>query len=286
MTVAGAVAQADIRAAPVARDTLQERVYNRLASLILDGDIPPGRLVTIQSLAEAFGVSAMPVREALKRLTASNALTVVSGRSIGVPPITLERFTDLRNVRREIEGAATAWAAKRIDADSLASLEHDLVRMDQAIASGETTAYLRANRSFHFTIYRASGSPVSVALIESLWLQISPYFNLLQGSGNYVSANSSHRIAAEALGARRRGFGESGDKGRYRPRVRCPGLDAGLRPKGRVQSVPGATSRSSQPGSISGSGMASMRSWVYRLFGAAKTSSQRPSSTIRPAFMT
>ena len=117
MTVAGAVAQADIRAAPVARDTLQERVYNRLASLILDGDIPPGRLVTIQSLAEAFGVSAMPVREALKRLTASNALTVVSGRSIGVPPITLERFTDLRNVRREIEGAATAWAAKRIDAD-------------------------------------------------------------------------------------------------------------------------------------------------------------------------
>src|ERR1700740_3238931 len=108
MTVA-AVAQADIRPAPVARDTLQERVYNRLAGLILDGDIPPGRLVHIQSLAgavcvsgmplgEAFGVSAMPVREALKRLTASNALTVVSGRSIGVPPITLERFTDLRNV--------------------------------------------------------------------------------------------------------------------------------------------------------------------------------------------
>jgi DNA-binding GntR family transcriptional regulator len=71
--------------------------------------------------------------------------------------------------------------------------------MDQAIASGETTSYLRANRSFHFTIYRASGSPVSVALIESVWLQISPYFNLLHGPVNYVSANSSHRTAAEAL---------------------------------------------------------------------------------------
>jgi DNA-binding GntR family transcriptional regulator len=199
MTIAGPVAQVDIPAAPVDRQTLQERVYNRLANLILDGDIPPGRLVTIQSLAEAFGVSAMPVREALKRLTASNALTVVSGRSIGVPPITLERLTDLRNVRREIEGAATEWAAQRIGADSLVALEHDLARMDQAIASGETTAYLRANRSFHFAIYRASGSPVSVALIESLWLQISPYFNLLQGSGNYLSANSSHRLAAEAL---------------------------------------------------------------------------------------
>ncbi len=199
MTVAGAVAQAEIRVAPVERETLQERVYNRLANLILDGDIPPGRLITIQSLADAFGVSAMPVREALKRLTASNALTVVSGRSIGVPPITLERLADLRNVRRKIEGAATEWAAERIDADSLELLERDLARMDQAIKAGETTAYLRANRSFHFTIYRASGSPVSVALIESLWLQISPYFNLLQGSGNYVSANSSHRITVEAL---------------------------------------------------------------------------------------
>jgi DNA-binding GntR family transcriptional regulator len=199
MAVAGAAAQADFRVAPVARDTLQERVYDRLASLILDGDIPPGRLVTIKSLADAFGVSTMPVREALKRLTASNALTVVSGRTIGVPPITLERLTDLRNVRLEIEGAATAWAAQRIGPDSLAALEHDLAQMDQAITSGETTAYLRANRSFHFTIYRASGSPVSVALIESLWLQISPYFNLLQGSGNYVSANSSHRIAVDAL---------------------------------------------------------------------------------------
>jgi len=199
MAVADAVVQANIRSAPVERDTLQERVYDRLANLILDGGVPPGKLITIQSLAEAFGVSAMPVREALKRLIASRALTVVSGRSIGVPPITLERFADLRNVRREIEGAATAWAAKRIDADSLASLERDLARMDKAIASGETTAYLRANRSFHFTIYRASGSPVSVALIESLWLQISPYFNLLQGSDNYVLANSSHRLAADAL---------------------------------------------------------------------------------------
>src|SRR3984957_14705643 len=149
MTVAGAVTQADIRAAPVARDTLQERVYNRLASLILDGGVPPGRLGTIPTLAEAFGVSAMPVREALKRLTASNALTVVSGRSIGVPPITLERFTDLRNVRREIEGAATAWAANRIDADSLASLERDLVRMDKAIVAAGTTASSRATRSIH-----------------------------------------------------------------------------------------------------------------------------------------
>ena len=84
-------------------------------------------------------------------------------------------------MRREIEGSGDRVGGQAHRADGLASLERDLARMDQAIASGETTAYLKANRSFHFTIYRASGSPVSVALIESLWLQNQPYFNCLQG---------------------------------------------------------------------------------------------------------
>ena len=72
-------------ATPISRDTMQDRVYRRLCDMILDGEIEPGQLVTIQSLAETFGVSHMPVREALKRLLAAKALTVVSGRSIGIP---------------------------------------------------------------------------------------------------------------------------------------------------------------------------------------------------------
>ena len=63
-------------------------------------------MVPVQSLADAFGVSAMPVREALRRLTAANALTVVSGRSIGIPRLSRAKLTDLRNVRIEIEALA------------------------------------------------------------------------------------------------------------------------------------------------------------------------------------
>ncbi|MGT2468783.1 GntR family transcriptional regulator [Mesorhizobium atlanticum] len=49
----------------------------------------------MQSLADAFGIGPMPVREALRRLTAANALTVVSGRSIGIPPLSRSRLTDI-----------------------------------------------------------------------------------------------------------------------------------------------------------------------------------------------
>jgi DNA-binding GntR family transcriptional regulator len=184
---------------PLGRETLQDQVYSQIAGLILDGGIVPGQQVTIQGLAEAFDVSTMPVREALKRLTAANALTVVSGRSIGIPPLSLERLTDLRNVRREMEGTAAAWAAARIDPETLDLLEQHLCRMEST-AEGDVKSYLQGNRAFHFAVYRASRSATLVGLIEILWLQISPYFNLMR-SGSHMQANRHHRAILEALRA-------------------------------------------------------------------------------------
>lgn len=192
----------DFSITPLVRDTLQERVYRQVSDLILDGEIAPGQVVTIQSLADAFGVSAMPVREALKRLTAANALTFVTGRSMGIPRLDLERLVDLRNVRVEMEGTAVRWAAERIDEPTLADVRRIFADMDRAIAAGDVKGFLRGNRAYHFTIYRASGSPVLVNIIETLWLQISPYFNLLRSSGHYVSSNARHRALLAGLAGR------------------------------------------------------------------------------------
>ena len=179
--------------------TLQERVFRQLAELILDGGIAPGQQVTIHSLAEAFGVSAMPVREALKRLTAANALTVVSGRTIGIAPLSVVRLTDLRNVRKEVEGAAISWAAKNLDPSAVVELRSLLQRMEKSSQSGDTKEFLRANRAFHFQIYKISNSPTLVSIIETLWLQIGPYLSLLRESGNYVSSNVHHNAMLTAL---------------------------------------------------------------------------------------
>jgi len=170
-----------------------------LAELILDGGVAPGQLVTIQGLAEAFGVSTMPVREAMKRLTAANALTVVSGRTIGVAPLTLERLEDLRNVRVEVEGLATAWAAAKADKAIVSKLRGHLDNMEKAISISEARPYLQANRAFHFEIYRSAGSRTLIGIIENLWLQIGPYLSLLRESGNYETANLRHAAIVEAM---------------------------------------------------------------------------------------
>ncbi len=191
----------ELRVAPLARDTLQERAYRRICDLILDGEIAPGQVITIQNLAEAFGVSAMPVREALKRLTAAGALSQITGRSIGIPRLSLERLADLRRVRLSVEGLATEWAAELIEPNELVRLRKQCALLSRASTAENVRDYLRANRAFHFIIYNAARSPTLAAMIETLWLQIGPYLNLLRGSGNYVASNATHQAIFEALAA-------------------------------------------------------------------------------------
>ena len=184
---------------PVDRDSVQQRVYRQIREMILNGDIEPGQTITIQSVSDAFKVSAMPVREALRRLTAEQALTVVSGRSLGVPVLTRARLDDLRRVRAEIEPLAASWAAGRIGTHDLQRLAGLVERMQAAAASRDGRLFVPANHEFHFTIYRAAGSATLLSIVESLWLQIGPYFHVLRASDNWQEANAAHRAILLAL---------------------------------------------------------------------------------------
>ena len=184
----------------IRRGTMQDDVYRQAKQLILNGELAPGQSITIQWLADAFGVSAMPVREAILRLTAEKALTVVAGRSLGIPPLSRDRLADLTRTRLEIEALAVTWAVPNITRPIVGNLERLIEEMDNIKPDREARkVYLRSNREFHFTIYQASGSEALIGIIESLWLQVSPYFNLLQDGGNFVVSNRHHRKLADAL---------------------------------------------------------------------------------------
>jgi len=192
---------AKLVARPVPRATLPDEVYRRIKDLILDGNLAPGELVTIHGLADAFDVSAMPVREALTRLTAERALTVVAGRSVGIPNLDSRRLKDLTRVRLSIETTAARWAAGTIATDQVAELETLCKTMDKAIKTGDRRGFVRANHDFHFGVYRAANSQTMLGIIEALWLQVSPYFHLLHASDNYTTSNVQHRRILDALSA-------------------------------------------------------------------------------------
>ncbi|RUV72977.1 MAG: GntR family transcriptional regulator [Mesorhizobium sp.] len=161
------------------RVTVQDGVYQQLRHALMVGSFDPAQVLTIASLAEAFGTSNMPVREALRRLAAENALEISQNGSACVPVVTRARLDDLCRARVAVEGLAAELGAPRLTTSDIATLQQ-ITADQQAIGrNGSIYELIAKNQQFHFTIYRASGSDVLFQLIETLWLRFGPYMRLL-----------------------------------------------------------------------------------------------------------
>src|ERR1700743_3341902 len=94
--------------ARIDRETVQDRVYGVLRDRLMRGGFEPGQKLKIAELAAALGTSAMPVREALNRLTAERALESMPNRSVRVPSLSKDCLQDLMETRFAVEGLAVA----------------------------------------------------------------------------------------------------------------------------------------------------------------------------------
>lgn len=165
---------------PVAtRSTVQDGVYRQLRNALMSGQFEPGQTLTIAALADTFKTSHMPVREALRRLTAENALTVAQNGSARVPTVTLAGLDDLCLTRVALETLATKLASTRSTPEDRRRFRALADKHHQATMARDHVAMLASNQELHFAIYDASGSPVLVQFIQTLWLRFGPYMRLL-----------------------------------------------------------------------------------------------------------
>lgn len=171
---------ADIGLEPIlSRLTVQDSVHQQLRHALMIGRFDPGQVMTIASLAETFGTSHMPVREALRRLAAESAVEIAPNGSARVPLVTRSRLDDLCRARIAIEGLATELSAAQVTAGDVETLETAVSEQERIARHASVYDMLGKNRQFHFTIYRASGSDVLIQLIETLWLRFGPYMRKL-----------------------------------------------------------------------------------------------------------
>lgn len=185
---------------PLSLEPLHERAYNALLSALRTGRFRPGEAMTIRGLGKELGISATPVREALQRLIAAQALQLLPNRSIIVPVLTRSRFDEITKIRVRLEGLAAAEAVGRLSATDLQALEGHMGAMEQAIAERRFADYLLHNERFHFTIYEAAEMPYLRQLIELSWLQTGPWLNMLASEGRFhETANSIHDEIMRAL---------------------------------------------------------------------------------------
>ncbi|MDH1263787.1 GntR family transcriptional regulator [Pseudomonas sp. GD03944] len=183
-------------------DNLQEQLYQNIRAGLLAGHFQPGERLKIRDLAAQWGTSPMPVRAALQRLVAEGALEGEQQRSVRVPAMTRQRYEHIFQVRMGLEGLAVELATPRLGAADIARLRDCVQRMDVAIEQRRVQDYLDANSQFHLQLYAACGNPVLLRSIESLWLQIGPFFNrLFTGADLSLRLNDFHEDAFAAIEA-------------------------------------------------------------------------------------
>jgi DNA-binding GntR family transcriptional regulator len=185
-----------------AREPIHQWVFRGLRRAIMSGRFPPGQAVTIRGLANRMGVSAMPVREALRRLVAERALALLDNRRVRVPVMTAERFDELLAARMALETEAAVRALPLIDAGRLATLHRINGEIDQAVTAGDGETVVAQNLVFHLTLYGARPDSVLVPLIESVWLQTGPFMRAALEDLPTQGADDHHAEALAAIAGR------------------------------------------------------------------------------------
>ena len=145
--------------------TKQQRVYTMIRERILSGAYSPGFRVVIDALAAEFGVSALPVREAIRRLEAEGLVIYRPNAGAQVAPAEPSLYEDELTVLALLEGYATALAAPSLTPADLELLREKTDLMVAAMEHIDTLSFGRHNREFHEVIYDRCPNP---ALIEML----------------------------------------------------------------------------------------------------------------------
>jgi DNA-binding GntR family transcriptional regulator len=148
----GLVAEADAGD----RGLLSDRIRNALADEIATGSLAAGAALDEQQLADRFGASRTPVREALRQLAVNGLVEVRARRGVVVARMTPERIMDMFETVAEIEAMCVRLATYRMTAIERSHLI-ELHESSQAIvARGDFDAYDTFNLAFHDGIYHAT----------------------------------------------------------------------------------------------------------------------------------
>jgi DNA-binding GntR family transcriptional regulator len=189
---------------PVAHSPMHEMVYDRIREAFASGQMVPGQRIVIRDLARALGTSMMPVRDALRRLEAENAVVLTNGRTLAVPSMSAKDYEELCTIRVALEGLAAQEAAKSITAAELEEVVRFADLVDEAAGAGNYAAVAMYNRHFHWAVNAASHRPLLIRIIESLWLRVGPQITHsvrfdVQGGDVLHSAFHPHRQVIAAL---------------------------------------------------------------------------------------
>jgi DNA-binding GntR family transcriptional regulator len=182
--------------------TSRQKIYRALRRSIIMGHLPPGERLSVEVLAERYGTSVTPVRDALQMLSQEGLITIKPRSGYFVARITLKQLRDLLDLRQILELAAVERAATRITDGELAELE----QIHAGYTGDDDASYERytdENRRFHTLIAAAAENQELVRAVGRLHDRLARFMvirragrTMEQTHGRIIKALRAHDVAA------------------------------------------------------------------------------------------
>jgi DNA-binding GntR family transcriptional regulator len=166
-------------------------VYRLLREAIIDGERAPGAPLLHQELADTYGVSLIPIREAIRKLEVERLVESIPNKGARVAPISAADVEDVYETRKTLEEQALRKAIPNLSADEVAeirALRDEMV----ALVKRDDSDFYELHRRVHFSLYEKSDSPWLIHMIEILWSHTERYRRLAARVRSFVDVGDDH----------------------------------------------------------------------------------------------
>jgi DNA-binding GntR family transcriptional regulator len=154
-------------------EPLSQAIARELRSAILDGTLEPGTRVRQEAVAEQFGTSRIPVREALRQLENEGLVHLVRHSGARVARLDFSEHIELYRVREVLEPLAIGESALHVTHEEVERLKAMAAALEAS--ADDVQQYIGADREFHLATYAAAPMPRLLRLIDDLWHSTQQY---------------------------------------------------------------------------------------------------------------
>lgn len=176
------------------------QIYEFIRDAIISMEFQPGQMIPETALAQQFGVSRTPVREALIKLSNIGFVDVLPQRGTYVSKFSMEKILEARFIREALELAVVATVAEQADDELIAECESILAEQQLAADNDNALAFQKLDDHFHQTLSSRTGYARVTQLIESEKAHMDRVRNLsLHIRGQYHRVLEQHHAILKAL---------------------------------------------------------------------------------------
>ena len=148
--------------------TLREKILEMIRDAILKGTMKPGERVSEPELAERFGISRTPIREAFRQLESEGYLEVIPRKGAVVASLSERDIEEFYAIKILLEGFAAKMAAEKLTVKDIDRLESINERLKKLAADGDVKSFFRVHNEFHDLFIKASGNDKLYEMINQL----------------------------------------------------------------------------------------------------------------------